>query len=88
MIDHLSHPFIVELLRKGFQEFVDTNVKDYKEYKNMDCHFIGSIAYFYQDVLKAVCQENEIRVGNIYQKPINGIFNYILHKEGIQLTVD
>ena len=88
MIEHIDHPFIVELLRKGFQEFVDTNIKDYADYKSMKCHFIGSIAYFYQNSLKAVCEANDIQVGNIYQKPIHGIFNYILHKEGIQLTAD
>lgn len=88
MIDHISEPFIIDILRKGFQEFVDTNVKDYPDYKNLNCHFIGSIAYFYQDVLKEVCLNNDIRVGNIFQKPINGIFNYILHKEGIQLAAE
>jgi len=88
MAEHLSHPFIIEILRKGFQEFVDTNIKDYPEYKDLECHFVGSIAYFYRDFLKAVCKENGIEVGKIYQKPIEGIFNYILDKEGIQLAAD
>lgn len=88
MADHLSHPFITETLRNGFQEFVDTNIKDYPDYKSLKCHFIGSIAYFYQQILRAVCMENEISIGNVYQKPINGIFNYILHKEGIQMPAE
>jgi glucosamine kinase len=88
MGDHLNEPYIQEILRTGFQEFVDTNIKDFAEYKTLTCHFIGSIAYFYQDILRAVCAQNEIKVGKIYQKPITGIFNYVLHKEGIQLTAD
>ncbi len=88
MGDHLTHPFIIETLRTGFQEFVDTNIKDYADYKSLNCHFIGSIAYFYQQILKDVCAANEITVGNIYQKPITGIFNFILHKEGIQIPAE
>lgn len=83
MAAHQDHPFIVNILREGFQEFVDTNVKDYKNYKELNCHFVGSIAYYYQDILREVCAGNGINVGNIFQKPIEGIYNYILKKEGI-----
>lgn len=83
MIAHKQHPFIQQLLQDGFQEFIDTNIKDYKAYKTLDCHFVGSIAYYYRDELTAVCAQNNIRVGKILQKPIEGIFDYILKREGI-----
>jgi glucosamine kinase len=83
MIANKAHPFIQNILRVGFQEFIDTNVKDYKAYKTLDCHFVGSIAYYYQDELKSVFAENGIKVGKILQKPIEGIFEYILKREGI-----
>lgn len=83
MAGHTDHPFILNILREGFQEFVDSNIKDYANYKSLDCHFVGSIAFYYQDILKAVCLNNQVKVGKIYQKPIEGIYNYILRKEGI-----
>lgn len=83
MIAHKSHPFIQKILREGFQEFIDTNIKDYKAYKTLDCHFVGSIAFYYQDELRRACAENGIRVGKILQKPIEGIYDYILKREGI-----
>lgn len=83
MANHITHPFILNLLRMGFQEFVDTNIKDFLNYKKLDCHFVGSIAYLYKDVLKEICQKNGVRIGKIYQKPIEGIYSYILKKEGI-----
>jgi len=83
MATHLDHPFIQAVLHTGFQEFVDTNIRDYPDYKNLDCHFVGSIAFYYQDILKKVCLDNQVRVGKILQKPIEGIYNYILRKEGI-----
>jgi glucosamine kinase len=83
MAEHTDHPFILNILREGFQEFVDSNIKDYANYKSLDCHFVGSIAFYYRDVLREVCLQNQVKVGKIYQKPIEGIYNYILRKEGI-----
>jgi len=83
MISHKSHPFIQQMLKDGFQEFVDTNIKDYKMYKNIPCNFVGSIAFYYQDELREVCTKNQIKIGKILQKPIEGIFDYILKREGV-----
>jgi glucosamine kinase len=83
MADRTAHPFISDILTTGFQEFIDTNVKDYPNYTELDCHFVGSIAFYYQDILKEVCKKNQVKVGKIFQKPIEGIYNYILKKEGI-----
>lgn len=83
MMEHRQHPFIQKVLRDGFQEFIDTNVRDYKDYKTLACNFVGSISYFYQDELRAVFAENNLKIGKILQKPIEGIFEYILKQEGI-----
>jgi N-acetylglucosamine kinase-like BadF-type ATPase len=83
MASNPEHPFIKNVVTQGFQEFVDTNIKDYPDYKSLNCHFVGSIAFYYQDVLRAVCEKNEVKVGTILQKPILGIFSYILKKEGV-----
>lgn len=83
MINNKTHPFIQQLLKDGFQEFIDTNIKDYKAYKTLECNFVGSIAYYYQQELIAVLTANNIKVGKILQKPVEGIYEYILKREGI-----
>lgn len=83
MIGHKEHPFIQQILLDGFQEFIDTNIRHYKDHKSLECHFVGSIAYYYQDELKKALAANHIKVGKILQKPIDGIFDYILKREGI-----
>ncbi len=85
MAGHLEHPFIREVLTQGFQEFVDTDIKDYADYKSLNCHFVGSIAFYYQDILRTVCEQNEVKVGQILQKPVAGIFSYIMKKEGVMV---
>ncbi|MBB6274483.1 N-acetylglucosamine kinase-like BadF-type ATPase [Pedobacter cryoconitis] len=83
MYTNREHPFINQILIDGFQEFIDVNIKNFKDYKTLDCHFVGSVAYYYQDTLKQVCELNGLKIGRIMQKPIEGIYNYILKKEGI-----
>lgn len=83
MAQNITHPFILKVLTDGFQQFIDINIKDFKNHQEIECHFVGSIAFYYQDILKQVCEKNGLQVGKIMQKPIEGIYNYILKKEGI-----
>lgn len=82
MAANREHPYIQSVLRQGFQEFIDINIKDYKNYENTPCHFVGSIAYYYQDILREVCAENNVQIGKILQKPIEELYKFILQKEG------
>lgn len=83
MSKHKDHPFIQNILCVGFQEFVDTNLKDQKNPDNLPFNFVGSIAYHFQDKLKQICVKNGINVGNIIQKPIDSLFKFVLNREGI-----
>lgn len=70
------------LLRRGLQEFVNSDIKSYTQYHRCKCHFVGSIAFIFSDELKAVCHENDIQVGKIIQQPIHDLMDFILHREG------
>ncbi|NEU07534.1 N-acetylglucosamine kinase [Flavihumibacter sp. R14] len=76
-----TDPFIVDLLTAGFDEFIQTNIKAYPNYNRLTCHFIGSIAYHFQDTLKEVCRVNNIRTGKILKHPIEELNKFILERE-------
>lgn len=80
--EHIDHPFIVDILKKSFSEFIETNIKSYPDYKDQTCHFVGSIAYHFSDILKELCTANEIKVGKILKHPIEELSRFIL-KNGI-----
>lgn len=78
MSDHIDHPFIIQLLRSGIEEFVETNIKSYPDYKRQICHFVGSIAFHFKDLLTEVCEQKQIRVGKILKHPIDELSAFIL----------
>lgn len=73
--------YVQTLLRKIFQEFIDTNVKSYPQYQKFKCHFVGSIAFVFADELKAVCEENGVHVGKIIRQPINDLLEFISNRD-------
>jgi hypothetical protein len=48
----------------------------YKNYKRVPVNFIGSIAFNFEEILRAEGEILEIKVGTIIQKPIFGLVNY------------
>ncbi len=81
MSDHIEHPFINELLKIGFDEFVETNIKSYPDYRKQVCHFVGSIAFHFKEILIEVCEQKGVRVGKILKHPIEELSNFILKNE-------
>jgi glucosamine kinase len=75
---HQEEPQIISLLEEGFQAFVDVHIKCYDGYKDCPVHFVGSVAYHFQSVLRNVCAREGIEVGQIIKRPIDGLSKYHL----------
>ncbi|MDA9555227.1 N-acetylglucosamine kinase [Pelobium sp.] len=82
MSQHQSHPYIKNILSVGFNDFIKTHILPYQNYQEFYCHFVGSIAYHFKDTLEEVCAKNQINVGNILEKPIDSLFEFIRKREG------
>ena len=76
-------PYGQELLKKGFLDFIDTNIKTYPEYHDHNCHFVGSIAHTFAPELTALCKANGVHVGKIIKQPINDLLAFILSREAL-----
>lgn len=82
MSAHINHPYIQNILNTGFHEFIKTHICSYPNNKDFYCHFVGSIAFHFQKNLKDACAEYEINVGEILEKPIDNLFEWIRKREG------
>jgi glucosamine kinase len=67
-----------QLIRTGFSEFIETNIKTYPDHHQYKFHFVGSIAFHFSDILKGLCNENGIEVGKIIKQPIYHLLEFIL----------
>lgn len=73
--ENINDPSIYSLVYKSFDEFFVKNVMQY-DYKNNKVHFTGSVAFHYQEILKAVATNLNIEIGKISQSPMKGLIQY------------
>lgn len=76
MYDHIGEPSVYNLVFDSFSEFFTRNVQQYVGYDTMEVSFVGSIAYYFKDVLEVVAQELGMTVGHIVQTPMEGLIKY------------
>lgn len=68
-----NHIYVQNLIKRSFTDFFFRNIERYNNYQNYTVNFVGSIAYHYSDLLKEVAFNRKIEIGNIIDKPINGL---------------
>lgn len=81
MAENRSHPYIDNLLRNGFDEFVRTNIMTYPEFWEHECHFVGGIAYYFDIHLREVCALHGVRIGKILKNPIEELYYFVVDRE-------
>lgn len=79
--EHANDPWVNKTVRKGFEEFLELYVCDYPSAETLDIHFVGSIAYYFQELLRETAAAKSLRVGRIVHHPINGLAEYFISKE-------
>lgn len=72
---HLDEPAIWELATRSFMAFFTRNVMQY-DYLELPVHFVGSVAWHYQIMLKDIAFNLGIRPGTIIQSPMDGLIAY------------
>jgi N-acetylglucosamine kinase-like BadF-type ATPase len=73
--DNLSDPTVHALVLNSFEAFIRRNVMQY-EYQGIPVNFIGSIAYYYRNVLQEAANKTGIKLGLIMKAPMGGLIKY------------
>ena len=73
---HKEHPFIIKLVKDNLKEFLIRHVLKYKQSTILPIHFVGSIAYHFNDILLSCLQEKGLQKGKILQQPIKALGHY------------
>lgn len=73
LFDNLSNPYCYKLVYDSFATFFDRYVCKYENYQAYPVHFIGSVAFYYNTILRQVAQDKGITLKNIMESPIAGL---------------
>jgi len=68
--------YFYNLLKMGIKEFIEFRVLCFKEAKTVPVHFIGSIAHFSEEILKECVVSEQLELGKIIRRPIDGLITY------------
>lgn len=76
IFQHLKEPYCYQLVYTAFSDFYENNVMKYDGYQKTKVHFVGSIAFYYSDLVRQVANDKGIAVKNILEAPIAGLALY------------
>jgi glucosamine kinase len=74
--EHADHPHVKNMVRRGMVHFIEIHVKCFANWREVPVHFVGSIGHYFIDCLHQAAEETGIQLGQVIQKPIDGLINY------------
>ena len=76
LIKNIEEPAIHRLVLNAFKSFFVRNIQNYSNYKSMPVSFVGSVAFYYKDVLAEAAKALDITIGTIIKSPMEGLVKY------------
>ena len=76
LIQNIDRPEIHALVLNSFKAFFVRNIQQYKNYRELNVNFIGSIAYYYREVLEEAAAQCGCTVGSIIKSPMEGLIKF------------
>ena len=80
--ENIDHPEIYRLVKSGFCEFFNRNIRQYPEASGLPVSFTGSIAWHFRHVLGEAAGESGYRTGLITRSPMEGLIDYHRSRTG------
>jgi N-acetylglucosamine kinase-like BadF-type ATPase len=76
LLENISEPSIYELVFQSFRSFFIRNVMQYEGFASQPVYFTGSVAFYYQEVLREAARSLSIHIRAIEQTPMPGLLAY------------
>ena len=79
MFTYKDEKYTKKIIKNGFETFLKKRVLTYKKDNSIPIYFIGSIAYYFRDLLEKSAQKYNLNITNIIQRPLDNLIKY--HQE-------
>ena len=83
LIKHKQNDVFQDIIAKGLERFINHQILQFENAKEVPIHFIGSIAFFLEEEINKALTLNGLTMGTIVKRPIEELVNY--HKHLIEL---
>jgi len=74
--EELENSYCRKLVSDQLKAFLDRNVIQLPESKSLPVNFVGSVAFYFQDILKEQLEKHGLILGAIIQEPIDALLAY------------
>ncbi|MGG7035039.1 MAG: BadF/BadG/BcrA/BcrD ATPase family protein [Flavobacterium sp.] len=78
LIENKQDPFCQKIIFEAIEDLINYYITQFDNCKEIPIHFVGSIAFNTKEELKTVFEKHELTLGNVIQKPIDGLIQYHL----------
>ncbi len=75
-VENRTAIFIQKLVQHNFEQFIERQLSKYAQTKYLPIHFVGSIAYGFQDILCTLLEQKALKVGKILKTPFPELLDY------------
>jgi glucosamine kinase len=73
---HPNDSTLMSILEDGFNKFFEVRILPYHNYASFKLGFVGSIAYYFQPILKKVIEKHGMQLAKVIQCPIDELVAY------------
>ncbi|MCF0174624.1 MAG: N-acetylglucosamine kinase [Bacteroidales bacterium] len=73
-----DHPYFRNLVEDAFRAMFEAIITCYPNYNSYSFNCVGSVGYAFRDILREVCNEYGMTIGNIFRGPMDGLVKYHL----------
>jgi N-acetylglucosamine kinase-like BadF-type ATPase len=78
--ERIDNPFLHNMVKNSIKEFTEIYICSVKNYENYKVHFVGSVPYYFKDILLEVINEKNIQTGIFVEEPIDLLVTYLIKK--------
>ncbi|GGH01604.1 hypothetical protein GCM10011416_20470 [Polaribacter pacificus] len=73
MFEFKDEKYIKKMIKKGFVHFFKYRILPYNKTAETPIYFIGSIAYYFKDILEQVASKYQLVITDVIQRPIDNL---------------
>ena len=75
---NLKEQFVIDLVANCFEQFFDKHICKYAKHQELKLSCVGSVAFYYSNILRAVAENKGVNIDKIIETPIAGLTLYHL----------